>query len=398
MELRPLALYVMLDSSGSMEEMADGLRTKWDSVRRAIRGFLAETQSSELLLGLQFFPLLAPGVLSFVCTTHDDCGPEGGPCFLSTCRNGTTIQLCRTNDDCPGGPEENPCVDFGLCSGSDPLAPLACILGAEGACDAAQGTCQDFERTCTNATSCDPALYAAPAVEIAPIAQVTGPIDQALTAKLPGGLTPTVPALQGTLDHARAWALAHPEHTVAALLATDGLPTECGVQEQTGGTETINQVLSIARAGVALTPSIRTFVIGVFQPGDQASINNTNAIAQAGGTVQAAVVENNGEVERDFLDALRTVKDTAAPCRLALSASERLDYTRVNVQVDAGDGMRTMLPYVEGLVGCAARPEGWYYYTPADGAARSLELCPGICQVVKSAPSAGLQLEVGCAR
>src|SRR6185436_16280114 len=116
------------DSSGSMEESAGGIRTKWDSVQRALRGFLSETRNSDLLLGMQFFPLLKPGS-KFNCERQSDCGADGGPCFLSTCQNTTTIQLCKSNADCPGGPTVNPCVDFGLCSGSDPNAPAACILG-----------------------------------------------------------------------------------------------------------------------------------------------------------------------------------------------------------------------------------------------------------------------------
>ena len=47
-ELRPAALYLMLDSSGSMLEPAGGA-TKWDSVRSAIRGFLTQDAARELL-------------------------------------------------------------------------------------------------------------------------------------------------------------------------------------------------------------------------------------------------------------------------------------------------------------------------------------------------------------
>ena len=87
MDLRPLALYLMLDSSKSMNEPIGMGSTKWDAVTRAIRGFLAETRDSDLLLGMQFFPLAKPGS-SFTCTSQADCGADGGICPLRTCREG----------------------------------------------------------------------------------------------------------------------------------------------------------------------------------------------------------------------------------------------------------------------------------------------------------------------
>jgi hypothetical protein len=54
---------------------------------------------------------------------------------------------------------------------------------------------------------------------------------------------------------------------------------------------------------------------------------------------------------------------------------------------------------VESLLGCAAKPEGWYYDTPpAQGTPHAVSLCPNICELVKAAPAAGLLLELGCAK
>jgi hypothetical protein len=403
MDLRPLALYLMLDSSASMTEASGMGSTKWDAVTRAIQSFLAETRDSDLQLGMQFFPLTKPGS-SFTCTSHGDCGPDGGPCFLSTCRQGNTITLCKTDADCPGGAPENPCVDFGLCSDSDPASPLVCLLGQP--CGSGQGECRadlmpdgkPFVRNCADPVSCDVARYGTPAVEIQAVSAGLLALDQALTGKLPEGTTPTAPALQGALDHARTWALAHPNQTVATLLATDGLPTgECDTAPA-NGMETLNQVLQIAAAGVAATAPIPTYVIGVFQPVDQASINNVNAIAAAGGTEKAAFIDASGAVEQQFLAALRNVKDTAAPCQLELTRTDGLNFRRADLVFDAGDGRSTSLPYVDGLLGCAAKPEGWYYdIPPAQGTPRAVSLCPNVCQLVKAAPAAGLLLQLGCA-
>jgi hypothetical protein len=404
MELRPLALYVMLDSSGSMLESTGTIRTKWDAVQLALRRFLVETEDEDLLLGMQFFPLLKAGT-KFVCTSEADCGAAGGPCFLSTCVNASTITLCRTEADCDASAGANPCVKFGLCSMSDPAAPIACVLPST--CADGMGVCQDFERTCTNATSCDPSAYATPAVEIQSASAGLAAIDQALRGRQPEGLTPTVPALQGALDHARAWAQAHPNQTVAVLLATDGLPTECAdkpvgaptsTASPSGGTEIIQEVLKIAAAGMAATTAIPTYVIGVFRPSDSASIDNVNAIAQAGGTDKAAFIDASGQVEDTFLAALRGVKEAAAPCQLRLADARGLDFSRADLLFDAGSGAPSPLPYVDGLLGCASKPEAWFYdVTPAQGTPSAVQLCPNLCQLVKSSPMAGLSLQIGCA-
>jgi hypothetical protein len=387
----------MLDSSGSMKETTGGIRNKWDSVQRAIRGFLQETRDSDLLLGMQFFPLLKPGT-KFVCTRHEDCGDDGGLCFMSTCRMGTTIQVCRTNADCPGGPRVNPCVNFGLCSESDPNAPLACLLDSVSSCGTGMGVCQDFQHTCTDSTTCDPLRYGTPAVEIQPISTAITAIDQALMNKEPEGLTPTVPALQGSLEHARQWQLAHPDQTVAVLLATDGLPTECGVQQQTGGTETINQVLRIASEAVSGDVPLRTFVVGVFRPDDGASINNVNAIAQAGGTDRAVLIDASGEVEEQFIEALRSIRSGQLACEFRIPQSDQLlDYYSVNLEFDDGSRKR-QLANVGDASGCAKGPDGWHYDTdPRQKKPTAIQICPSICQQVKAAASGSLNLQLGCA-
>jgi hypothetical protein len=397
-ELKPAALYLMLDSSGSMLEPA-GASTKWDSVRAAIRGFV--TQDAELELGLQFFPQIKPGS-SFTCTSHADCGADGGPCFLSTCIAGTSITLCETDADCPADPAGNACVQFGLCSGGNPMAPVACILGT-GACADGLGSCDDFERTCTNATSCEPARYAAPAVEIGPAASTSSAIEQALTNQLPQGLTPTVPALQGAIDHAREWSRTHPGENVAVLLATDGLPSECGPPPMPGlpamdSAAVIQEVQAVAASGVAGEPSVRTFVMGVFQTGDTTSIDNVNAIARAGGTEEARFIDASGAVEAQFLAGLEDVRAAATPCQVELTGADGVDYLKVDLLFDAGNGATSPVPYVENLLGCAAQPEGWYYDVPPDGATpQTVELCPNLCQLVSSAPASSLALRIGCA-
>jgi len=392
-EQRRVALNVMLDSSGSMEEPTGTGATMWQSVSRAIRGFLGETREEDLSIGLQFFPLLKPGS-SFVCDSHEDCGPDGGPCFLSTCRQGETITLCQRQSDCPGSASDNPCVPFGLCANSDPLAPTACLLPST--CGDGLGLCEDFERNCTNSTQCDVSAYAEPAVEIGLIEDNLVPIDQALTRQPNEGLTPTVPALQGAIDHARDWSVTHPDQTVVTVLATDGLPTECG-PEVPGAEPPINKVLEIATLAQQGDIPIRTFVIGVFQAGDAASINNVNAIAAAGGTGQAVTIDTDGEVEAEFLDALRQIRSGTLACQFQVPESdERLDYFSVNLQFDNGDA-RQQLSYVTSEADCASSPNSWHYdVNPLNSDPNAIQVCPSVCDQFQAAPNGSITLQLGC--
>jgi hypothetical protein len=392
-EQRRVALNVMLDSSGSMEEPTGTGSTKWQAIQRAIRAFMVETRSSDLLMGLQFFPLLKEGS-SWFCTSHEECGPDGGPCFLSTCLQGETITLCTKPSDCPGSALDNPCVPFGLCADSPDDAPVACVLPST--CGEGLGRCEDFERTCTNATQCNVANYATPAVEIGPISERLVQIDAALSNQPPQGLTPTVPALTGAVEHGREWALTHPDQTVVTVLATDGLPTDCGEPVE-GAPPAIDTVLEIARTALNAEVPLRTFVIGVFQPGDAASINNVNAIAIAGGTEQAVTIDAGGEVEAEFLDALRAISEGQLACQFQVPESEeQLDYFSVNLQFDSGTG-RQQLGFVQNEAGCAQSPNSWHYdVDPNVSTPNAIQVCPAVCDQFKAAPSGSLTLQLGC--
>lgn len=393
-EQRKVALNVMLDSSGSMEEATGTGATKWQAVQRAIRAFLLETRDSDLSIGLQFFPLLKPGVIEFECNSHADCGPDGGPCFLSTCLQGETITLCETQADCPGSPLDNPCVEFGLCENSDPANPTACVLPST--CGGDLGRCQDFDRTCTNATECEIASYATPAVEIGPVVDALGPIDRALNDQPPQGLTPTVPALEGAIRHSRDWSVTHPDQTVVTVLATDGLPTECGPNVN-GAPAPIEQVLEVARAGVDDAQPVRTFVIGVFPAGDAASLNNVNAIAVAGGTEQAVLIDASGEVEAEFLDALRQIREGSLACQFQLpQTDELLDYFSVNLQFDNG-AQRQQLAFVANQAACASNPNSWHYdVDPNVTRPNAISVCPAVCDQFRAATNGSITLQLGC--
>jgi hypothetical protein len=385
-EQRPLAIYLMLDSSGSMAEPTASGASKWQAVQGAIRNFVSDPINADISLGMQFFPLLKPGS-QFICTRHEDCGPNGGPCFLNTCSQGTTINVCVDDDDCIG---QGRCVPFGLCENSpDPDAPLACIMGRP--CEGDLGDCIDFERTCTNATYCTAGTYEDPAVEIGPLGMQRGTIINALDTRVLEGLTPTGPALQGAVDQAAEYAAAHPEQTVVAVLATDGLPTECEPIE----IRAVSSIANVARR----EESVRTFVIGVFLPGDVESRENLQRIALSGGSNDAFIIDTDGDVGEQFLRALREVRNATLACEFNVpDTGTALDFFRVNLEFNDGGAQRQQLVNVRDEAGCDSSDNGWHYdVDPSVGTPKTIQVCPNVCQRFQNARQGDVRVQVGCA-
>jgi hypothetical protein len=235
--------------------------------------------------------------------------------------------------------------------------------------------------------SCDPSVYAMPAIEIAPLPGVSSMITSSLAShKMPNTATPTGPALKGAIDHATTWAQAHPSDVTIAILATDGDPSEC--DDGTGGT-LLSQVEAVAAAGVAATPKILTFVIGV---GTETA--NLNGIAMAGGTSTAFIVDTSMNINQQFLDALNKIRGAALGCqyKIPVPKSGSVNFQQVNVQFTPGNGKPEVVPQVPDKSHCPTSGDAWYY----DNAASPTEilLCTTTCGTV----SAGGELDVltGC--
>lgn len=389
-ESLPLDMYVLLDKSSSMMEVTPSGFPKWDLIRAALESFLKDPGSTGIGIGLQYFPLRKPGV-PVSCTTHSECGGNG-PCFTTACTNQTTLTLCQSDADC-GARAQGACLPFGACelypAGGSPV-----FCGPIGSpCSGGLGQCLDIpDRWCTNGTECTAGAYATPAVPIATLPAGAQPLITSLRATMPEGRTPTAPALQGALDQARSWAATHPEHKVVAVLATDGLPTECSPTD-------IGQVAAIAGGGGAPIP---VFVIGVFTAEDVESPANLNAIAQSGGTGQAFIVQTDGDVTKEFLAALDAVRGSALlSCELQVPAGDAmkgLDYFQVNLQVAPASGESKQLIYVQNAAGCAASPGvGWYYdVDPKAQTPTKIIVCPDVCSSFQASPGATINLQIGC--
>lgn len=393
-------IYIMLDRSNSMRDLTGTGASKWDAIREAIRGFVHDPASEGLGVGLQYFPLGAPGVPE-ECRTDAECGEAGGPCMTRACLPPNNpfapfnFTLCVNGLDCP--PNSPGCAPFGECS-ADPT--LACFnLGAMG-CQA-QGDCNPVTSACLRYASCALSDYALPAVPIGALSGNAAALDASLASVQPIGLTPTAPALAGALRQARDYANAEPSHRVVAVLATDGLPTDCLASGVTTAAEAVAAVADVAAQGVGFTPSIETYVIGVFAPADTDAMLHLDTMALAGGTERAFLVDATGSVDQDFRAALDAIRGGTLACEFQLPAApeERtLDYRLVNVELTDPGGTRALL-YVGDAGSCGQAELGWYYDADPEqgGVPTKISACPAACDALQSATDASVAIRLGCA-
>jgi hypothetical protein len=385
----PVDMYIMLDRSDSMSGVTGTGETKWDAMRAALTRFVSDPRSAGLSVGLQYFPLGKAGVPT-QCTTDAECG-QGAPCRTRLCQPPPGVTMfqpifCTSNAQCPA--DSPGCIDFGVCSRND---ALVCFEpGVRRAC-ALDGDCLDVISVCEGYASCAVADYATPAVPIAELPGAAGQISASLAAATPIGLTPTSAALQGALQQARERATAEPTHRVIAVLATDGLPTDCAPTDVEG-------VADIARVAFAGDPKLATYVIGVFSPEETDARTNLDIWARAGGTPGAFILDPTQDVNAQFIDALEKIRGGTLACEYMLPPSpegNELDLGLVNVEV-VSDSMTRPLRYVGDAGSCGRAEFGWHYDAdPATGKATKIVTCSTTCDLLKTT-SGKVEIKLGC--
>jgi hypothetical protein len=393
----PLDLYFMMDTSGSMDDLVAAGQSKWQTVVSAMTTFVGDPASTGIGMGLEYFPLLEAGVPAS-CTSSPQCN-GAGPCLQSICYLEATQGLvvpCDATTPCPA--RRDTCIPVGECQNDhntlcDPTNPAGCGNDPNGF---PLGACQALTTSyCVAGDSCSPADYAMPAVAIQPLPGAGSAIASSLGARQPQGNTPTSAALQGAIDEAQTFSIANPTHTVAVVLATDGIPDECTPN-------TVAGVAQVAASGVSGMPSIKTFVIGVFTPNDIASgTSAVNQIAASGATGQAFVISTTSQnVEQQFVAALNSIRGASLPCDYALPQPDggMPDFGKLNVQYTAGSGTTTTIPYVETAAACDPTRGGWYYDAdPAEGAVPTkILLCSASCGTIKGDAQGRIDIVLGC--
>ncbi len=249
-------------------------------------------------------------------------------------------------------------------------------------------------------SSCTASDYAKPVVPIAALPSNAQPIANAIAQQSPSGSTPTEPALQGAINYASQWSQQNPAHKVIVVFATDGLPNGCN--------SSVSGAAAIAAAGVKGSPSIPTYVIGVFgdqdcpggvSQGQQCDvINNTNQIANGGGTQSAFIVNASGDTGAQFLQALDSIRTAnAVGCDFAVpapSAGNSVDFSSASVQYTPGGGNPSSLSWVMSAAACDPTSGGWYYDSAT--APNHMLLCDATCSTVTADPNAKVDVMLGC--
>lgn len=383
----PLDLYVMFDTSGSMATLVAPNKTKYQAATEALIEFAKDQGSAGIGMGLQFFPLPPAGVPQS-CTSSADCPGNSGPCSVKVCQNGA-IKYCNNAGDCGAN---GPCVTAETCSlqTNTYCSPAGDPCGNDAKSGFDQGDCATVTKGyCTGGDSCVAADYATPAVPIGTLPGSVAAIQSALAAKSVQSATPTSAALQGAVTAASNYAQANAGHVVVVVFLTDGLPQGCD--------ENIDNISNIAATGRNGTPSIKTFVIGVFGDAEKAAAQaNLDKIADKGGSSKAFIVGANTQTTADFLKAMNTVRGSALPCEYNIPqpASGTPDYEQLNIQRTDPGGKKSVFGYVKSESGCGNG--GWYYDTdPAAGKPTKIILCPSTCTDVKSG-GGQVDVVIGC--
>jgi len=238
------------------------------------------------------------------------------------------------------------------------------------------------------ATSCEPTDYANAAVPIALLPDNADPIVTSLYATDPTGETPTHAAIAGACQYVNEWASQHPGHAHAILLVTDGVPE---VNDTRTCDSSVEQAAAAATECLSGAGAVPTYVLGI-----GLALENLNAIAAAGGTEQAYLVDGTQGSVLDALNAIRA--DALIPCDLTIPAppeGEIINYDEINIGICDASGQAVVTYYVEGVEGCDPENGGWYYDPAPPATPEQISLCPATCNTV-SVIGAQLFFTIGC--
>jgi hypothetical protein len=219
-----------------------------------------------------------------------------------------------------------------------------------------------------DAIDCDVSRYATPRVGIGLLPGNGTALMTALQDTIPGGFTPTGPALAGAVQQAKTWAAHNAGRATFAVLVTDGFPTQCEPRS-------VGDIADIARQAAETEPRIHTYVIGL--AGDL----NLDQIARAGGTRSPFLI-SQGDVAGPFLEAMLNITQSSVTCEFKIpdppSQEQQVDLSAVQVVYTPAAGQVEEIPRAAGIQDCAnATNGGWYYDNPVTPT--KISVCPCTC-------------------
>jgi len=414
--LVPLDLYVLMDSSKSMNETDSSGNPKWTDLKKAMSSFFSDPSSQGFSVALTYFPDEQAGVPD-VCTKDSDCTGGTGPCDQRKACVGKSqfstapSTLCTADADCVAAGDGDSCVAVQTCPRDQNCNQRNCVQGPS-ATSSCPSDCVPFTGYCRGRDICDANDYATPKVPFGQLSDssVVKALNDSLNGHSPGGYTPTGPALTGALKAAQQHAMENPDHKTVVVLLTDGLPgafipgmapAACTPPDVPG----VASLLSGAM-GAAGMPAIQTFIIGVFGPCDLTDKNvkpqsNLDSWAAAGGTMKSVIVDTSQDVTTKILDAFKQVQSTVITCQYAIPKNVvgGIDYLKVNVDFSSSD-MTTpaAIHYVGSKDKCDGDTGGWYYdVSPDAGTPTQIIACDKSCSVFKATAGAKVEVVLGCA-
>lgn len=241
------------------------------------------------------------------------------------------------------------------------------------------------------ASICSDATYGSPQVSVRALPDAA--FGQAIDAETPNGPTPTAYAMRGALGYAKGLASSAQDEKVILLLVTDGLPGVYSNGRTLCSPNTVDTAAAVAAGGLADSPAISTYVIGVADVANPDGLTNLDRIAQAGGTQKATIVQTDDptKTKTDFAAALARVRGEAVSCDFAVPPppdGKTIDFGAVNVTLTSSSGDDT-LPYSKDCT----EQKGWHYDDA--NAPKKIILCDAACTSAKAAEK--IDIIFGCA-
>lgn len=250
-----------------------------------------------------------------------------------------------------------------------------------------------------NYPTCDVAACSRALVDAAPLSAEPAPADaheqtllKAIDAAAPPSPvdsgTPTGAALQGAVEWAKAYRLAHPEQRTVILVVTDGQPEGCEERLRY-----LEGYLTDARS-----VGVDTYFIGLVDAqGKNLHEASMNLLAEAGGTEKAYFIQDGPTASAALLETLSAVRGAAIDCDFPLpeatSAGDTIDPKLVNVTYTSGTNEEVDFTKVLDPADCGSS-SSWYY--DDEGAPSRIHLCPAACELVRADPGAKFQILAGC--
>jgi hypothetical protein len=236
-------------------------------------------------------------------------------------------------------------------------------------------------------SACADDKYLNPAVGLAPLPMIGPKIKSVLSATAPAGDTPTLPALRGAIEYARAARLADPKSRVFVALATDGAPNTCS--------SSTSAVVEAAKSGAQNDPQVLTFVISI----ETGYLADLGQIAQAGGTGAPIVITADASSAQQFVNALKRIRDADQSCRFAVPATPGSvpASTDLGVSLASKQGSSRVAHLVASLAACPSQGDAFYVESAEkQGDPGVVVLCPATCATTHAVGDERVTVTAGC--